>query len=349
VSLATRCTACGTVFRVVQDQLRVSGGWVRCGRCGEVFNAIESLVDLEIDRPAEGAPPSTHAPRVMQDLERVTRGAPLDEAAPPPRVWPAERSEAGVGAEPDAAAGAAVEPAAEPQPPTAPEAATEVAPPAAIAETETVPTAEEAGAAAQAMEATAAEMARATAEPIRTAAADDAELSAIAPSFVRQAERAARWRRPQVRAGLALLALVAAAALAWQLTLTHHDLMAARWPALRPAIERLCLYGGCAIEPPRRIDGLSVESSALVRAGPPGTYRLTLVLRNRDRMALRLPAVDLVLTDALGRTLARRVLTPAQLGVDASSIAAGAELPLAASLRTRDAGVVGYTIEIFYP
>ena len=47
MSLAARCPACGTVFRVVQDQLRVSEGWVRCGRCAEVFNAIESLVDLE--------------------------------------------------------------------------------------------------------------------------------------------------------------------------------------------------------------------------------------------------------------------------------------------------------------
>ena len=37
--LATRCSACGTVFRVVPDQLRVSEGWVRCGRCAEVFNA----------------------------------------------------------------------------------------------------------------------------------------------------------------------------------------------------------------------------------------------------------------------------------------------------------------------
>ena len=45
--LATRCTACGTTFRVVPDQLRVSGGYVRCGRCSEVFNALEELVDLE--------------------------------------------------------------------------------------------------------------------------------------------------------------------------------------------------------------------------------------------------------------------------------------------------------------
>lgn len=47
MSLATRCAACGTVFRVVQDQLKVSEGWVRCGRCSEVFNALEGLFDLE--------------------------------------------------------------------------------------------------------------------------------------------------------------------------------------------------------------------------------------------------------------------------------------------------------------
>src|ERR1700712_4274643 len=53
MSLATRCTACGTVFRVVQDQLKVSEGWVRCGRCNEVFNALESLFDLDQDAPPQ--------------------------------------------------------------------------------------------------------------------------------------------------------------------------------------------------------------------------------------------------------------------------------------------------------
>ena len=48
MSLATRCTACGTIFRVVQDQLRVSEGWVRCGRCAEVFDAREQLFDLDL-------------------------------------------------------------------------------------------------------------------------------------------------------------------------------------------------------------------------------------------------------------------------------------------------------------
>ena len=56
MSLATRCSACGTVFRVVQDQLKVSEGWVRCGRCNDVFNALESLFDLERDTPPEWSP-----------------------------------------------------------------------------------------------------------------------------------------------------------------------------------------------------------------------------------------------------------------------------------------------------
>ena len=47
MTLATRCTACGTVFRAAQDQLRASDGWVRCGRCNSVFNAAEVLFDIE--------------------------------------------------------------------------------------------------------------------------------------------------------------------------------------------------------------------------------------------------------------------------------------------------------------
>ncbi|MFM6985961.1 MAG: DUF3426 domain-containing protein [Hydrogenophaga sp.] len=39
MSYTTRCPACGTIFRVVTDQLKISDGWVRCGHCAEVFDA----------------------------------------------------------------------------------------------------------------------------------------------------------------------------------------------------------------------------------------------------------------------------------------------------------------------
>lgn len=63
MSLATRCTHCGTIFKVVQDQLKVSEGWVRCGRCHEVFNALPALFDLDTEAPPpRQVPPQGQAP-----------------------------------------------------------------------------------------------------------------------------------------------------------------------------------------------------------------------------------------------------------------------------------------------
>lgn len=57
MSLATRCPHCNTIFKVVQDQLKVSEGWVRCGRCTEVFNALEGLFDMEREAPPQRVVP----------------------------------------------------------------------------------------------------------------------------------------------------------------------------------------------------------------------------------------------------------------------------------------------------
>ena len=50
MSLVTRCPACTTTFKVVRDQLRISDGWVRCGRCSNVFDAT-----LDLHETSEGA------------------------------------------------------------------------------------------------------------------------------------------------------------------------------------------------------------------------------------------------------------------------------------------------------
>ncbi|MFX1679623.1 zinc-ribbon and DUF3426 domain-containing protein [Mitsuaria sp. CC2] len=84
MNLATRCTTCGTIFRVVQDQLRVSEGWVRCGRCAEVFDAREQLFDLERDSPPPWPPLS--APAEPAPLPPAPTPAPV--FAPPPIFAP---------------------------------------------------------------------------------------------------------------------------------------------------------------------------------------------------------------------------------------------------------------------
>jgi len=337
MSLATRCAACGTVFRVVQDQLRVSSGWVRCGRCGEVFNAIESLVDLETDRPGDGGLPSVHGARVMEDLARVAGKvepgswspppSPAADAYPPGDVEPGRRDKPSIADTGPLGHELASEPEASARRPLdvvfdsdGDVPATGLPPTASTPGLRPWPT-------------------RATEHP----------PPKVAPGFVRQAERAARWRHPAMRAGLSMVAVVAAAVLGWQVSVTHHDWLAARWPVLTPVVEQMCAVGGCRLEPPRRIESLVVDSSGLIRSDALGQYRLTAVMFNRSSLALRVPAVDLAITDALGQVIARRVLAVSELGVDATEIKPGAELLVAATLEVTAAPVVGYTIELFYP
>lgn len=58
--LATQCPHCHTTFRVVQDQLKLRAGLVRCGACKEIFNGIEHL--LRPDEPVH-APATPTEPR----------------------------------------------------------------------------------------------------------------------------------------------------------------------------------------------------------------------------------------------------------------------------------------------
>ncbi len=82
MTLATSCPSCGTVFKVIEDQLKVSEGWVRCGHCHSVFNALEGLFDL-------GARPRSGHSRPM--TEGLASGAGVLQETPamvPPMVPP---------------------------------------------------------------------------------------------------------------------------------------------------------------------------------------------------------------------------------------------------------------------
>ncbi len=86
MSLATRCTHCGTIFKIVQDQLKVSEGWVRCGRCHEVFNALPALFDLDTE-----APPPRQVPQAPQTPAQAPARQPMPSPSPvapsPPASW----------------------------------------------------------------------------------------------------------------------------------------------------------------------------------------------------------------------------------------------------------------------
>jgi predicted Zn finger-like uncharacterized protein len=358
MSLATRCPACGTVFRVVQDQLRVSEGWVRCGRCAEVFNAVEKLVDLEIESPpARAGGGASHRDRVIEDLARVAGQA----SGSPPPTRPAFSPIAPPAASPrDEAETSAIQPSTRistpgatpsaPAPRLPQQPAWRGDPPGAEVSHSTLPEPQ-----APIGPPTVGRVSGVD-EPDLDSDLDDsrppepvAEALAEPPPFVRQAERAASWRTSRHRAALAVAALLAACALVLQVAMAYRDLIAARWSVLQPPLALLCNWGGCRIEPPRQVEALVVDSSGLVRVDATSTYRLSVVLRNRAPIELALPAVDLSLTDAQGEVIARRVLAAAELGVAQRSLPGGAELSMNALLAVGDRAVSGYTIEVFYP
>jgi predicted Zn finger-like uncharacterized protein len=64
MSLVTCCPACAATFKVVEDQLRVSDGWVRCVRCSEVFDATRDLRDAP-DSDSDSEPAAAPQPTLQ--------------------------------------------------------------------------------------------------------------------------------------------------------------------------------------------------------------------------------------------------------------------------------------------
>ena len=332
MSLATRCAACGTVFRVVQDQLKVSEGWVRCGRCGDVFNALEGLFDLE----REAAPAWTPSQRGPLDLLPASAA---EHAAQKP--LPAA-NEARVRFDDDAPVELIGDIDAD-----------------AVEDTQ-IDTRADSRIETRALDADAFDddaVGRGEGSDFLTStASDDADLlagdarAAPTPAFLRQAERAARWRQPWVRAALSLAVVALGLLLAAQVALMYRDAIATHWPQAAPVLAHLCEPLGCRVEPLRRLDGLAVESSGLTQLDVASQYRLQVALRNRDAQALLTPALDVTLTDNRGEVVARKVLMPRDFGAAATAtLAAGAELSLQTVLDSGERRISGYSIEIFYP
>lgn len=374
MSLATRCTACGTVFRVVQDQLKVSEGWVRCGRCAEVFDAREQLFDLEREapppwpRPAEAGPDpepldialdetyGAQAPAAVEQDGSVEPDQRYDERydddAVPASMPPADETTWEMRTDEDGS--------------LAPAVPGDEALPRRFASTQGWPASElplepdtaDFGAVSDEGRVDTALLSATT--PAITHLAADPDDSPHLPAFVRNAKEhrpmSLRQRRLWLGAGTLLTLL-----LALQAVFHFRDALAAQQPALAEPLRQLCQVLSCEIRPLQRIESLSVEGSALTRVpNEAGAYRLAVTLRNRADAPLALPAFELSLSDSAGALLARKVLSPADFaasapsagspaGQPAGTIAARSELSLQTQLRAGDARLVGYTVEVFYP
>jgi len=93
MSFTTRCPTCGTMFRVVADQLKISEGWVRCGHCADVFDAT-----LYLDAWG-GAKPQAPATAVASPAAAVSTPTPAPTTAPVSGAGPDDDLVAGLMAE----------------------------------------------------------------------------------------------------------------------------------------------------------------------------------------------------------------------------------------------------------
>lgn len=324
MTLATRCPACQTAFKVVKDQLRLADGWVRCGRCDEVFLAADAMAQAEPEAPA-----ASQVPRPSQTAEVVRATAPeratseepksgADHAHAHAQVLAAEGT-VNHALDADTARPSieqASEPLAEVPGSAEPELTPESTPVAVPSEPLPEPILEHS-------------------TPHRHYVWDAAASPRKPPS----PWATAGWAG---LAGLGLSSLVTQAALAW------HDELAHAVPSLKPMLEVACVMADCRLEPVRRLQALSVESSQLSQLG--GTiYEFSATVRNRSEAELAAPALDLVLTGSDGKVIARKVLRWADFGLRSRSMAAQQEVSLQTNLNTGTTAVAGFTIELFYP
>jgi predicted Zn finger-like uncharacterized protein len=348
MSLATRCSACSTVFRVQQDQLKASEGWVRCGRCGTVFSALEGLFDLERDSH------SGSMPLQQEPVEPAPRPPPVAVALPPPAHVDSFADYGDAGTADDADDEPPAQAPVHAEPPHSPQT---VAPTEGFAGS----SADQAAAAASftasyhhehdddddaalLTEHSGHHTTFDESAPIYTGPAP------LAPSFVREAERDARWQRPVVRRLTIAAALALPLLLGAQMALHHRDLLAARWPGSADLLGALCAPLHCSVQAPRSLDAVTVESSGLTRVDGAPLYKLQVAVRNHAAWAVAMPALDLTLTDPRGEVVTRRVLRAAELGSAApEALAAGAEWSALATLDVGERRVTGYTIDLFYP
>lgn len=367
MSLITRCPACGTMFKVVADQLKIAQGWVRCGQCGEVFDASGQLQTGEtVTLP--GAVPQADSPVGHSDAghaaaagleEAVTEAAGLSDPAPPePEPEPGNAAQEDPDEDFDPAAWKQAMQQREQQfvAPLVSESAPDVQ--RALAQPS-----ESTGIAGKSGVHDAAD-----AQAVDTTDADE-ELARPEQevSFVRDARRKAFWKKPLVRAGLGVLLILLAAMLILQWVMQHRDRLAALDSRWTPVLQAVCSTFGCEIGPPRQIESLVIDSSTFNKTGA-DTYRLSFTLRNVGDTRLEVPSLELTLTDSLDQAVVRRVLSPRQFGVNVATLAARSELAGVVSLKVSgDAEpgdspsssgtaaprsplrVVGYRILAFYP
>ena len=320
MALATKCPQCGALFRVVADQLKLRGGLVRCGQCRAVFDAIGSLTYVDDSALAQSRP-------VSGDARPAAPTPPADESATRQALGPSTTLRIAPVAPATLAGNVPLRIELPKAPPEEPAVLRRRAKAAARQRAEghdsagdstraedNVPTLLAAtrskdGAAAAEPVVQGFEAGAEAAESLSPAPATVAEGSPDAepPSFMRPKRRRPAGFSVVYGGGSVLLVLLAIV----QLAVIFRGELMIRWPQSRLVLMNLCDVFRCSVNWPTQADQLAVIGTELQAIPGTDALELTAVIRNRAGFKQALPAVEVTLTDARNRALARKIFTPA--------------------------------------
>jgi len=312
----TRCPACGTVFRVTSEQLRLKAGKVRCGQCQMVFNAFDHL-QTEAPRLADQITPVPEPEFVEPKQPEIPLAVPEMPDTPPALA-------AGTQAADDvqSAGGDSLELLPEPEPEPIPESPEQ-----------TTQAAREAGLVAVR------ELADSNAAYNRWSAGALAGDSF--GGFDEASQKSPLW--PYVLVFLLLL-MVLLAQLSWH----FRTEIVLRMPATAVAYAAL----GVDVPLPREAALVSIETSDLQADKARGLFVLNATLKNRAAHDQAWPSLELTLTDINDRVVARRVIESVdylQSGAPKEHFPANGETGVRLWIEASNIGATGYRLYIFYP
>lgn len=88
MSLLTRCPLCAAVYQVADEQLDMSGGWVRCGQCAHVFEATAHPIAPVVLEPTVALEPAIAPPHATPSTAQVD--VPPEPVSDPPVTLPTD-------------------------------------------------------------------------------------------------------------------------------------------------------------------------------------------------------------------------------------------------------------------
>jgi len=368
MALATKCPQCDALFRVVADQLKLRGGLVRCGQCRAVFDAIGSLTYVEDSAVAPLRPAKEEAPAACPSPAPRT-----EEATPAARHALGRSTTLRIFPVPPATLAGNLPPRGEPfdAPPDEPAVVRR----RSRGSTVTSPEAGETRgpgttAGNQGRESTIARPNEGTepsqiaapavegVEPVADVPAEshaaprEADATERPPSFMQPKRRKRRGFSVVYGSGTALLVLLAAI----QLAVIFRGQLMIHWPQSRPLLTDLCSVFRCAVNWPTQADRLAVMGTELQAIQGTDVLELSALIRNRAEFRQSLPAIEVTLTDARNRPLARKVFTPADYLASAGEptarlqegLAPGGDLSIRIHFEARGLSPAGFLVYPFY-